>query len=90
MSVPEGLPCALKIITDLSATATSTFTGTFYFLNPPEGCICPLDIDLYFQYTLTQDDNTFLIPLKVENILICKHPICPVCSWPGKIFFACI
>lgn len=59
MSVPAGLPCALKIITDLSATATSTFTGIFYFLNSPEGCTGPLDIDLYFQYTQTQDDISF-------------------------------
>lgn len=52
MSVPEEFPCALKIITDVPATATSTFTGSFYFLNPPEGCTGPLDNDLYFQYTL--------------------------------------
>jgi hypothetical protein len=50
--VPNVQQCVLKIITDLSATAASTFTGSFYFLNPYEGCTGPPDIDLYFQYTL--------------------------------------
>ena len=59
MSVLKLRPRALKIITDLSAAPTSTFRGSFYFLNPPEGCTGPLVIDLYFQYTLIQVDITF-------------------------------
>lgn len=36
-AIPEMLPHALEITTDLSAIAPSTSTGSFQLLNSPEG-----------------------------------------------------